>query len=169
VIQWLLLEKQRSDFTVSAIEQSFELTLGQLTLRLQVDRIDTVSDGSQIIIDYKTGTPSPTSWFGDRPDEPQLPLYALQNPLEVRGLAFGQIRAQSLKFNGITAEAGQLPGVKQSVAPWSTLIEDWQSTLTALADDFCVGDAAVSPKKFPGTCAYCHLASVCRIHEKEAV
>lgn len=168
VMQWLRLEKKREPFRVTAIEQPFELTLGQLTLHLQVDRIDTLSDGSQIIIDYKTGTPSPTSWFGDRPDEPQLPLYALQNPTEVRGLAFAQIRAQSVKFNGITAEAGQLPGVKNTPAPWPTLIDDWQSTLTALAVDFCAGDAAVSPKKFPGTCAYCHLAPVCRINEKEA-
>jgi len=166
--QWLSFEKKRPAFTVTAIEQPFELRLGPLNLHLQVDRIDSLSDGSQIIIDYKTGTPSPSSWFGDRPDEPQLPLYALQKPYEVRGLAFAQIRAQSVKFNGITAEAGQLPGVKKAAAPWSTLIDEWQSTLTALAEDFYAGDAAVSPKKFPGTCAYCHLAPVCRINEKEA-
>ena len=169
VLQWLDIEKKRSPFKVSAIEQPFSLTVGDLSLRLQVDRIDTLEDGSQIIIDYKTGSPSPSSWLGERPEEPQLPLYALQDPLHVRGLAFAQIRTQSVKFNGITAQAGQLPGVKPSPTEWSVLVEQWQSALTTLADNFCAGEAAVTPKKLPTTCAYCHLASICRIHEREIV
>jgi ATP-dependent helicase/nuclease subunit B len=168
VLQWLAVEKKRSPFVVSGIEQPCDLTLGQLTLHLQVDRIDTLNDGSHIIIDYKTGMPSSTSWFGERPDEPQLPLYALADTQHVRGLAFAQIRAQSLKFNGITAEAGVLPGVKPSATPWPTLIEEWQSTLSALSEDFYQGRAAVSPKSYPTTCAYCHLSSVCRIYEQDS-
>lgn len=165
VLQWLALEQEREPFSVTAIEQPCQLTMQGLTLYLQVDRIDTLSDGSQLIIDYKTGSPSPSSWFGDRPDEPQLPLYALQNPEQVRGLAFGQVRAQNIKFNGLTAEAGQLPGVKTIDMNWGVLIEQWQTTLNQLTEDFCLGKAAVDPKKFPTTCTYCHLASVCRIGE----
>jgi probable DNA repair protein len=169
LLQWLELEKKRSAFTVSAIEKPFSLTIGKLALHLQVDRIDTLEDGSKIIIDYKTGSPSPSSWLGDRPEEPQLPLYALQDPLGVRGLAFGQIRSQSVKFNGLTAQAAQLPGVKASATEWPELIEQWKSALTSLADEFSEGEAKKKKKNFPTTCAYCHLASVCRIYERESL
>lgn len=166
VQQWLALEKTRADFSVTAIEKPFNFTIGKLNLRLQVDRIDTLSDGTHLILDYKTGTPSPNSWFGERPDEPQLPLYALHDAERVRGLAFAQIRTQTVKFNGITSEAGVLPKVKASPIPWETLLEQWEINLTALADDFFNGYAAVDPKNYPTTCQYCHLASVCRINEK---
>ncbi|MBX9586890.1 MAG: PD-(D/E)XK nuclease family protein [Gammaproteobacteria bacterium] len=166
VQQWLTLEKSRSDFIVTAIEEPFSFSIGKLNLRLQVDRIDTLKDGSHIIIDYKTGSPSPQSWFGERPDEPQLPLYALHDSERIRGLAFAQIRVQSVKFNGITAEAGQLPNIKASPIPWEKLLNEWEINLTALANDFAMGKAVVDPKKYPTTCLYCHLASVCRINEK---
>jgi hypothetical protein len=29
------------------------------------------------VIDYKTGEAKVAAWLGDRPDEPQLPMYAL--------------------------------------------------------------------------------------------
>jgi ATP-dependent helicase/nuclease subunit B len=168
VLQWLDLEQQRPPFKVTAIEQPIELKIAELSLHLQVDRIDTLEDGSQIIIDYKTGSPSPSSWFGERPDEPQLPLYALHAPEHIRGLVFAQIRAQIVKFNGITAETGKLPGVKSVQTPWPELIEQWQTTLTNLAENFCAGEASVAPKKYPTTCTYCHLASLCRINERES-
>ncbi len=46
---------------------------------MRIDRIDEMPDGSLAVIDYKTSAsvPSPSSWLGDRPSDPQLPLYAL--------------------------------------------------------------------------------------------
>lgn len=164
--RWLALEKTRSNFSVLAIEEPFTFTIGKLVLRLQVDRIDALNDGSHIIIDYKTGSPSPNSWFGERPDEPQLPLYALHDSRRVKGLAFAQIRSQNVKFNGITAEVGVLPNVKPSSTPWENLLEQWENNLTALANDFCSGQSQVDPKKYPTTCQYCHLGSLCRINER---
>ena len=44
--------------------------------RFEVDRLDRLPGGGYAIIDYKTGAVSPAQWEGDRPDAPQLPLYA---------------------------------------------------------------------------------------------
>ena len=38
-------------------------------------------------------------------------------------------------------------------------------TLSALADQFLAGDAAVAPKQYPKTCRYCALPALCRVAE----
>ncbi len=69
------------------------------------DRSTRLADGSRMVIDYKTGIPKLSQWFGDRPDEPQLPLYALAES-DVAAVAFAQIRKGDARFPGIAAEAG---------------------------------------------------------------
>jgi len=43
---------------------------------VRLDRIDRLNDDSLLVIDYKSGTVSPSSWDLPRPDDVQLPLYA---------------------------------------------------------------------------------------------
>lgn len=164
--QWLNYEKQRSDFKVKAIEYPVELTLAGLPMRMRVDRIDVLADGSELIIDYKTGSPSPSSWFGERPDEPQLPLYVLHNSEVTKGIAFAQLKPHVQRFHGITACANQLPNVK-AITTWDDQVVEWQKHLTQLAIDFSKGKAEVNPKTFPASCADCRLASLCRITEQQ--
>ena len=36
-------------------------------------------NGYYTIIDYKSGKPNINDWFGDRPKQPQLPLYCIKS------------------------------------------------------------------------------------------
>jgi hypothetical protein len=119
---------------------------------------------------YKTSEPSPKSWEGERPDEPQLPAYALavQTEQPVAALLFAQLRPGELAFKGRASQDGIAPGTRtgRNDPPWRERLDQWQTTLTGLAEAFRRGDARVDPKEFPGTCEYCNLAALCRVHEQ---
>ena len=47
------------------------------------------TDGSRVLIDYKTGAAQP-DWRGERPDNPQLPMYALLHRQSLIAVAYGK-------------------------------------------------------------------------------
>jgi ATP-dependent helicase/DNAse subunit B len=81
--RWLDIEKLRMPFEVVASERDLKgVRVGPLRLNVRMDRVDRV-DGRLVLIDYKTGTAEVKQWMGERPDRPQVPLYALlANELE---------------------------------------------------------------------------------------
>jgi ATP-dependent helicase/nuclease subunit B len=171
---WLELEKLRLPFSVIGTEKKIPLPLAGLTIDLRRDRIDLLSDGSVAIMDYKTGKPVSLPWNDDsgRPDEPQLPLYALASEHPVNALLFSKIKIGESAVIGIANSAISIEEKAQGFditipdkAPTLPVkIEQWRAELTQLAQHFRAGDAAVDPKKSV-TCQYCHLTSLCRKNE----
>jgi ATP-dependent helicase/nuclease subunit B len=162
LLQWLQLELQRSPFTVTEREQKQTVNVGPLTLQLRMDRVDAV-DGGTLLVDYKTGSRStPKDWEGPRPDDPQLPLYALLPEAEnLQGLAFAKIRpGKEMKWLGY----GPIPKpATMEHADITQQIEAWRFVLEQLANDFAGGRANVSPKEYPFTCAHCAQHLLCRL------
>ena len=77
LMDWLRVEKLRPDFTVVKTEATLEqMHLGGVELRCRIDRIDQVELGL-VLLDYKTGKVDSKACDGERPDEPQLPAYAV--------------------------------------------------------------------------------------------
>ncbi|MBF0098146.1 MAG: PD-(D/E)XK nuclease family protein, partial [Magnetococcales bacterium] len=75
---FVALEQERPlPFAVLGQEVERTLRLGPLTVRVRLDRVDRLSDGSLVVLDYKTGLCRVESWLGERPLDPQLPLYVL--------------------------------------------------------------------------------------------
>ena len=165
--QWLDVELQRGEFSVIESEQQQQITIGPLTLDVRMDRIDSV-DGGFFLVDYKSGfSGTPKDWIGNRPDDPQLPLYAqLYQPEELRGLAFAKVRAGSaMKWIGYQAEDGILPPSpsKKNIQDLTPLIAEWNEVLTRLAYDFAEGRADVLPKSFKDNCSRCAQRLLCRV------
>jgi ATP-dependent helicase/nuclease subunit B len=176
LMQWLDYEANlRRPFRVKALEEKLaDVSIGPLRLDVRVDRIDTVemrsSDGAvstgDIIIDYKTGKASPADWLDERPDEPQLPLYAaISHSLPLSAVAFATVRpGKELGLRGYQSAKGILPKASElTTSSLAAQVEHWYSVLEALAEDFYAGHAHVSPKKYPQTCRYCSQRLLCRL------
>jgi RecB family exonuclease len=131
----------------------------------RIDRMDRLDDGSHALIDYKTGRATPSSWRGQRPDEPQLPLYAVSASEKVSAVAFARLQPGAMKFSGVSMAEKQIPGVKPAKS-WAGLINSWKRELESLAAGFAQGDARVDPKNGFATCRACDLQPLCRVHER---
>lgn len=155
LLTWLTDEKTRPAFTPVALEEAFEIQFCGLTFNTRIDRIDEL-DGSpsshsdaikeRILIDYKTGSPKISAWDGTRPDDPQLPLYAITMPDAVAAITFAQINAKAMGWKGLGELSVQHPGINTGSISWSEQLHMWRAVLTQLAEDFIAGDARVDFK-----------------------
>ena len=179
VTKWLEYEAGRIEFEVAETEAKRAIHLAGLTLDLRLDRVDRLKEGSHLVIDYKSGNVSPSSWDLPRPDDVQLPLYAgfALKPGEVLGgLVFAKVRAGDQGFAGRMGDAaatlfsklrGNSPLVKNPFTAEDLL--DWRDCIERLAKDFISGKAEVNPRDpVEETCKRCGLQTICRIHEDEA-
>jgi len=163
---WLELESARPPFKVKLSEKELRnVQIGPLHLSVRVDRVD-IGESGDIIIDYKTGTAKPNDWLTDRPDAPQLPLYAvLSDAAPLEAVAFGQVRSgKDMGLQGFAAnEASGIRMPRQHPIDLEAQVQQWRQVLTTLAEDFYNGDIRVRPKEFPSTCSYCAQRLLCRI------
>ena len=163
---WLELELTRPPFAVKLSEKELkDVQIGPLRLSVRVDRVD-VGESGEIIIDYKTGVAKPGEWLTERPDAPQLPLYAvLSEAVQLEAVAFGQVRAgKDMGLHGFaTSDESGIRMPRQRPASLEGQVEEWRQVLTSLAEDFYNGDIRVRPKIFPTTCTYCAQRLLCRV------
>ncbi|MDN5935878.1 MAG: PD-(D/E)XK nuclease family protein [Nitrosospira sp.] len=172
--EWLNEERKRGDFTVIAIEDKRSIEIGGLALSTRLDRVDEFRDGRRIVIDYKTRAPSVNTMLGDRPEEPQLPLYLLTAEPDAVAVAFAQVRTGDMRFAALARDSDLLPGAKalsesrtgDHYGSWEELIAAWRADFAHIAASFSSGDARVDPKSYPHTCRNCDLRSFCRIDER---
>lgn len=176
---WMKIEAERASFDVVACEKKLEnVDVGGLKLKLRADRIDQIEGSGSILIDYKSGNVSPADWALPRPNEPQLPLYAVFGNVEnVRGALFARIRAgRKMGFTGAVEDVRSqlLPSesARSELAkhPYTTAMRDaWQDALLKLADDFLRGEALVDPQHGADTCRNCPLPGLCRVAETQSI
>ena len=165
--EWLLRERERQPFTVLEQEERQRVTVGGIAVDIRADRVDRLDSGALVIIDYKTGACSPSDWEGERPDDPQLPIYAVTADAPIAGVFFGRLAAGDVRFRGLAESEGIVPGrgvkVLDGDTPLEDTIEAWSEVLDRLGRNYKAGLAAVDPRDPYQTCRYCALPSLCRI------
>jgi ATP-dependent helicase/nuclease subunit B len=177
VSEWLAYERTRVAFEVAATEIGKTREIGGLRLDLRLDRLDRLTDGSLLVIDYKTGNVSRTAWESDRPEDVQLPVYAgfgIDAGDVPGGLVFAKVRPGEMCFAGKVGDANAT--LDASLKGSSALVKEpleaedliaWRETIERLAHEFLSGRADVDPLDTVKTCANCGLQTLCRINERD--
>jgi probable DNA repair protein len=162
VVGCLEWEKQRPAFTVASLEQSFSIRLSGLEIKVRVDRLDKVSDKTWVI-DYKSTLPSNKPWNEDRPQEPQLLLYALLDE-DINTLLFMQIKTGKIICSGLSEEPSDIKGISalKKGENWIDTRDYWQQQLTTLVEEILGGHCPPQPISST-TCSYCDFKNLCRI------
>nr|MCU0868267.1 PD-(D/E)XK nuclease family protein [Burkholderiales bacterium] len=175
------VERDRAPFAVVATERTLDIEVAGVRVRGRVDRLDRIDDDhaagapALAIIDYKTARVLKAAvWDGDRPDDPQLPLYALQrfDEGEPAAIAFLQASPKRCGFVGRAADPAWIPDAKPPRAAdtdtsgadaWTAQRAAWEAVLVRHATAFAQGVATVDPKHPTRTCAHCDLHALCRV------
>jgi probable DNA repair protein len=176
----LELDKARGPFEVEGFEMEVLHEIETQQLRLFIDRLDRLPGGGMAVIDYKTGRVDPKKWFGDRPEDPQLPLYAISSETPPDAIVFAVIRDDDCVYSGVVNQEGLFPGLPPRRARNTEMlieagedlpatITEWRSILHRLMREFLGGQAEVDPKDGSNTCekSFCELHKLCRIDELE--
>jgi exodeoxyribonuclease-5 len=182
---WLELELVRPhEFEVIAHERKVEVEIQGIQVRMSVDRIDRLEDGSVLVIDYKTGAAIDTSnWASERLTEPQLPIYAaIQPPAEgeVQAVVFAKVLLQDPGWAGLAGEDIALPSVpaigskaarklfnELTFPDWASVMAHWRTRIHAVASEVKAGHAAVQFES-PKALRYCDVAPLLRLEEWKA-
>jgi RecB family exonuclease len=162
LVSWIALERQRAPFHVIATEQKSHININGLELDVKADRVDEVEGFGRMIVDYKTGIVGRKPWEGDRPAEPQLPLYACTADQPPAGIAFALLKAGKLAYQGVATQRDLFPKAAV-VDDWDQMLGTWRGVLEQLATGILSGDARVAPNR--GACDECDASPLCRIKE----
>lgn len=180
---WLALELQREPpFAVIACEERFAVDIEGIVCNMQIDRIDRLEDGREIVIDYKTGAVAGTAaWAAARITDPQLPVYAaiVRHDLPPSAVAFGGVLLEEARFLGIAEEDGLLPRVPgidssdarrvfsvEAFADWQAVLEHWRSNVAAMAREVKAGVATVRVEN-EADLRYCDVLPLLRLAERK--
>ena len=180
LLNWMEQELLRPKFEVKHIEKNTPINIGNLKVNLRVDRVDISPEGKNILIDYKTGLTNTNSWFKDRIQDPQLPLYTVKS--SPTAIAFAKISKGNLKWKSLCDPSKDNPFTDKSSVKiplkieeeigwpnWDNLLNFWEIKLSELADSFMEGEIITNPIKNDETCQNCTYGMLCRIGEKTSI
>ena len=178
---WLTLEMSRAkDFRISSMELPLTYSLAGIEFKLKVDRIDMLEDGSLLVIDYKTGSASKSSWLDQRVQDPQMPIYyfAVNENLANNVAAISFANTKKLIFDGLSDADISIRGIVQvennnrgklkNYENFEQLIQHWSRAIDTLVNELKMGMASVTPETL-SNCKYCGRQSLCRINQHQSL
>ena len=101
-------------------------------------------------------------WNEERPEAPQLLLYALLDD-NINALLFLELKAGRVSCSGISEEKVEIKGLSslKKDESWSRNNQKWHQQLTNLANEFRLGICQPKPNR-PSNCKNCDFPSLCR-------
>jgi len=141
---FLELEASRDSFTTAAVEDRTEITIKGSRLKCRIDRLDRLANGTELVIDYKTGRAVPNRWFEARLSDCQLPLYAQDT--NAAGIATIRLGSDRIEYRAAGTDGISLPGAMTAFdeAGWQTQVGRWRGQIEELISEFISGDVRLS-------------------------
>ena len=133
LVSVLELDKGREPFTVWGTERAFRVVVEGVPLRLRVDRIDKLTTGEFVILDYKTGAQRRFLGGDGRPTDMQLVVYAC-----ALGEAISDLGLVNVDSRGVN-----ISGAGKTLSPaldWEAALAEWRGAIERAARDFFAGD-----------------------------
>jgi|GEM_PF-4580860 hypothetical protein len=152
---WLNIDQNR-EFKIQSLEHRAQLTIGDYTLKIRIDRVDKFDDAT-VLIDYKTGNAHINDCLKPGLIAPQMLLYALTQenapivafakPLHKKAVW------QTIDFN--------------SIENYLELAQSWREQAFNILRQFQNGLYPVKPAN-KSICDQCDFMALCRIREQHA-
>ena len=143
ILDFLNRDLERAAFQVAAVEQRQSVVLGAWTLRVRIDRLDRLADGSVAVIDYKTGDGGGLDWFKERLRDTQVPLYAVDAAESVAAAVIARVRSDQAGYTGIWRDRNAFPGNGRKLPygrSWTDQLGAWRTQIEQLIEEFTGGD-----------------------------
>jgi probable DNA repair protein len=134
-------EVEREEYAVADVEKSVDFEAFGVRLKLRIDRIDRLVDGSMFIIDYKTGSPRSLLNRDGEPTDMQLIVYADALDTRIGGIAFVNIDSRSISYKGT---GGSVPLDTARQDTWEERLEAWREEVHEALREIATGDVRVN-------------------------
>jgi probable DNA repair protein len=171
--RWLLrdaleLEARRdSAFSVAGSEVQKVWDVAGVQLKLRIDRVDRLDDGSHVVVDYKSGASARVDLLSEAPRPVQLLAYLDAWGGDVAGLALLKLAPGKTNFSAVEDGRAGLPrtgGAVLGADAWAAQLALWRTDVRGLVGRHLDGDARVEPLR--DACAHCPLPALCRIDSR---
>ncbi|MAZ44109.1 MAG: hypothetical protein CMF48_02900 [Legionellales bacterium] len=154
-------DMQREPFEVIGVEKRIAVDLDNVRLNIVVDRVDKLNSGEIWIIDYKTGSFSPSKWRTENLRDLQLPIYA-SYLFDSDAISYMVVKPDKVKHVGVCKE--NFPPSELQAIDLPLQISEWKDSIQTIFETVNSGDISVKPLD-QASCLYCSLKPLCRIRE----
>lgn len=137
LLEFVGAEIDRPEFSVDALECNLTFEHAGVALDLQVDRVDTLEDGTMLIADYKTGATKSLLNKGGTPNDLQLVVYSCALSKEVGGLALINVDSKAITYKGTGASTHWH---RPKDGDWQPRLTSWQQQVFAAMEAISDGD-----------------------------
>ncbi len=150
-----------------SFEQSFSLELGKDKVRGRLDRVDVLSTGAPLVLDYKTGSVDFTPDHAAKGKAFQAFLYLLSNE-DAAGILFYGLKDNEVR-RGIFLEERLPKEAKKKLTRGHALSsEKWAELKAQALDQIAKITGAIARREFAPTpsreaCEFCEYGGLCRV------
>lgn len=169
-------QEKRQAFNVQQRESTYDFASHGIFIKLKIDRLDQLEDGSWVFVDYKSGKiltlkQCKEHWIErERLVDVQLPLYAstlgIVSPEKVTGISFASLARGKVFYEGLWQSKqyeGQSDDSIFSLEEWLSLNQQWRQKLETLCVELAQGEA--SNRYFhEDDVKYCEVRPFLRLH-----
>ncbi len=138
---FIAAEIERPEYAVAEVEKSIDFSAFGVRLKLRIDRIDRLADGSLLVIDYKTGMPKNLLNRDGDPLDLQLVVYAEALQESIGGLALINLDSRSISYKGTGGSVAWDVGRRDQ---WPQRLAAWRDEVHRALREIAAGDVRIN-------------------------